>query len=83
MLPALVGPTGIGKTALSLEVACRLDAEVISMDSRQVYRGMDIGTAKVRPEERGLVPHHGLDLVDPGEAYSAARFARAYCRGEV
>lgn len=76
MLPALVGPTGIGKTALSLEVACRLDAEVISMDSRQVYRGMDIGTAKLRPEERGLVPHHGLDLVDPGEAYSAARFAR-------
>ena len=76
MLPALVGPTGIGKTALSLEVARRLDAEIISMDSRQVYRGMDIGTAKVRPGERALVAHHGLDLVDPGEAYSAARFAR-------
>ena len=76
MLPALVGPTCIGKTALSLEVARRLDAEVISMDSRQVYRGMDIGTAKVRPEERALVAHHGLDLVDPSEAYSAARFAR-------
>ena len=76
MLPALVGPTSIGKTALSLEVASRLDAEVISMDSRQVYRGMDIGTAKIRPEERAVVAHHGLDLVDPGEAYSAARFAR-------
>lgn len=75
-LPALVGPTAVGKTALSLAVAQRLDAEVISMDSRQVYRGMDIGTAKAGAAERALVTHHGLDLVDPGETYSAAQFGR-------
>lgn len=73
---ALVGPTASGKTALSLSVARRLDAEIISMDSRQVYRGMDIGTAKISAEERGTVPHHGLDLVDPDQRYSAGQFAR-------
>lgn len=73
---ALFGPTASGKTALSLRLARRLRAEIISMDSRQVYRGMDIGTAKIRPEERADVPHHGLDLVRPDEPYSAARFAR-------
>jgi tRNA dimethylallyltransferase len=73
---ALVGPTASGKTALSLAVARRLDAEIISMDSRQVYRGMDIGTAKVTEAERSGVPHHGLGLVDPDERYSAGRFAR-------
>lgn len=76
VLLAIVGPTASGKTALSLEVARRLDGEIVSMDSRQVYRGMDIGTAKISPEERRLVPHHGLDLVDPDERYSAGRFAR-------
>lgn len=73
---ALVGPTASGKTALSLAVARRLACEVISMDSRQVYRGMDVGTAKVTPAERGDVPHHGLDLVAPDQRYSAGRFAR-------
>ncbi len=73
---ALVGPTASGKTALSLAVAGRLDAEIISMDSRQVYRGMDVGTAKPGPEDRAAVPHHGLDRVDPRERYSAGRFAR-------
>ena len=73
---ALVGPTAGGKTTLSLEVSRRLDAEVISMDSRQVYRGMDVGTAKATKAERALVPHHGLDLVDPDQRYSAGRFAR-------
>jgi tRNA dimethylallyltransferase len=73
---ALVGPTAAGKTTLSLAVASALDAEIISMDSRQVYRGMDIGTAKVSPDERARVPHHGLDLIDPSEIYSAGRFAR-------
>lgn len=73
---ALVGPTASGKTALSLGVARRLGAEVVSMDSRQVYRGMDIGTAKVTPAEHSGVPHHGLDLVDPDQRYSAGRFAR-------
>lgn len=72
----ITGPTATGKTALSLDVAERLDGEIISMDSRQVYRGMDIGTAKVTPDQRARVPHHGLDLVDPDERYSAGRFAR-------
>jgi len=73
---ALVGATATGKTALSLELARRLDAEIVSMDSRQVYRGMDIGTDKVDPGARAAVPHHGLDLVEPSERYSAGRFAR-------
>lgn len=72
----LTGPTTSGKTALSLLVAERLGGEVVSMDSRQVYRGMDIGTDKVGLEDRARVPHHGLDLVDPDERYSAGRFAR-------
>ena len=72
----LTGPTGAGKTALSLEVAEGLDAEIISADSRQVYRGMDVGTAKASVDERARVPHHGIDVVDPGERYSAGRFAR-------
>lgn len=72
----LTGATGVGKTALALHLADALDAEIISADSRQVYRGMDIGTAKATPAERDRVPHHGLDLTDPGERYSAGRFAR-------
>ena len=72
----LTGPTGAGKTRLALDVAEALDGEIISADSRQVYRGMDIGTAKATAEERARVPHHGLDLVAPGERYSAGRFAR-------
>lgn len=73
---AIVGPTASGKTALSLAVAEALGGEIISMDSRQVYRGMEIGTAKVSGDERSRVPHHGLDLVEPSEAYSAGRFGR-------
>lgn len=73
---AITGPTAVGKTALSLDVAERVDGEIISADSRQVYRGMDIGTAKATRAERARVPHHGLDLVDPDEPYSAGRFAR-------
>ncbi|HSG48465.1 MAG TPA: tRNA (adenosine(37)-N6)-dimethylallyltransferase MiaA [Longimicrobiales bacterium] len=73
---ALVGPTTTGKTDLSLEVARRLRGEIISMDSRQVYRGMDIGTDKVTPEARQGIPHFGLDLVEADRRYSAGRFAR-------
>ena len=71
---ALVGPTAAGKTEAALEVAERLHAEVISADAMLVYRGMDIGTAKPTPEERARVPHHLVDLVDPGEEFSVARF---------
>jgi tRNA dimethylallyltransferase len=71
---AVVGPTAAGKTELALSVAERLGAEVVSADAMLVYRGMDIGTAKPTPEERARVPHHLVDLVDPGEEFSVARF---------
>jgi tRNA dimethylallyltransferase len=73
---AIVGPTASGKSELAVALARRLGGEVVSMDSRQIYRGMDVGTAKVPLDERGGVPHHGLDLVDPDQSYSAGRFAR-------
>lgn len=73
---ALVGPTASGKTTLSLRVAEHLPVEIISMDSRQIYRGMDVGTGKVTLRERGQVPHHGLDIIDPDERYSAGAFSR-------
>lgn len=73
---AVAGPTCTGKTRLSLQVAKALGGEIVSMDSRQIYRGMDVGTAKVAREERAQVPHHGLDLCDPGERYGAGEFAR-------
>ncbi len=79
---AIVGPTASGKTEVSIEAARRLGGEIISVDSRQVYRGMDIGTAKATSEQRAAVPHHGLDLVDPDERYSAGRFAR-YARKTI
>jgi tRNA dimethylallyltransferase len=71
---AIVGPTAAGKTELALELAGRLGAEVVSADAMLVYRGMDIGTAKPTPEEQARVPHHLVDLVDPGEEFSVARF---------
>jgi tRNA dimethylallyltransferase len=72
----LVGPTAVGKTAVALALAAHLPLEVVSADSRQVYRRLDIGTAKPSRKERGRTPHHGLDLVDPGSRYSAGHFAR-------
>jgi tRNA dimethylallyltransferase len=76
MTPAvlLMGPTASGKSAVALELAARLPAEIVSVDSAQVYRGMDIGTAKPDAATRARVRHHLLDLVDPDQAYSAARF---------
>ncbi len=72
----LMGPTATGKSALALELAERFDGEIVSVDSAQVYRGMDIGTAKPDAATRARVPHHLLDLIDPTEPYSAARFVR-------
>ena len=74
--PVILGPTGIGKTAVAFALAEHWPLEVVSADSRQVYRRLDIGTAK--PPRRWLarVPHFGIDLVDPGQRYSAGRFAR-------
>jgi tRNA dimethylallyltransferase len=71
---ALLGPTASGKSRLALEAASRLPIEIVSVDSAQVYRGMDIGTAKPGAAERARVPHHLIDLIDPDERYSTGRF---------
>lgn len=76
MVLAVVGPTGVGKTALAEELAARLGGEIISADSMQVYRGMDVGTAKPAPDSR-RVPYHCLDLADPGAPFSAALYQLA------
>jgi tRNA dimethylallyltransferase len=73
-LVALVGPTAVGKTSLALALAELLPVEVVSADSRTVYRWMDIGTAKPTPEERRRLPHHLIDVVDPDESYSLALY---------
>ena len=72
----ICGPTAAGKSALAMALAERLGAAIVSADSRQVYRGMDVGTAKVASEARRRIPHHGLDLVDPDEPFSVADFQR-------
>jgi len=75
----LVGPTGVGKTETAIELALRLDGEIVSADSRLFYRGMDIGTAKPSIDDRRGVPHHLIDIADPGETISLAEFqSRAY-----
>ena len=70
----LVGPTAIGKTELSLKLCEAFNCEIISVDSMQVYRYMDIGTAKIPEAERRSIPHHLIDIVNPDEQYDAARF---------
>ncbi|NBT77595.1 MAG: tRNA (adenosine(37)-N6)-dimethylallyltransferase MiaA [Betaproteobacteria bacterium] len=70
----LMGPTGAGKSAVAMALAAQLPIDIVSVDSAQVYRGLDIGTAKPSLAERALVPHWLLDLLDPSQAYSAARF---------
>jgi tRNA dimethylallyltransferase len=72
----LLGPTGSGKSALALALARQFPIEIISVDSAQVYRGLDIGSAKPTPAERGAVVHHLIDIRDPAERYSAAEFVR-------
>lgn len=73
-LLVLLGPTAAGKTGLSIEIAKRFGCEIISGDSMQVYRGMDIGTAKITPEEMQGVPHHMIDILEPDEPFSVAEF---------
>jgi tRNA dimethylallyltransferase len=73
-LVVVLGPTASGKSALGIALAERFGGEIVSADSRQVYRGLDIGTAKVTPEERALIPHHLLDVADPREIYSVSQF---------
>ncbi|MDZ4244662.1 MAG: tRNA (adenosine(37)-N6)-dimethylallyltransferase MiaA [Candidatus Gracilibacteria bacterium] len=75
-LICIIGPTAVGKTALSIGLAQAFNAEIISADSRQVYKGMDIGTDKITPEEMDGVPHHMLDQVEPDEAFSVFDFKR-------
>lgn len=71
----LLGPTASGKSAIAMQIARRMPVEIISVDSALVYRGMDIGTAKPDAQDLQAVPHHLIDLLDPAQAYSAARFA--------
>ena len=70
----LMGPTASGKTPLAMSLAGALPIEIVSVDSAQVYRDMDVGTAKPSPSDRRAVTHHLIDVIDPTETYSAARF---------
>src|SRR5512145_2240555 len=72
----VAGPTAPGKTALAVALARRCGGEVVSADSQQIYRGLDVGTAKPTEAERAAVPHHLLDGAEPGEGWDAARFVR-------
>ncbi|MCA1030156.1 tRNA (adenosine(37)-N6)-dimethylallyltransferase MiaA [Bacillus timonensis] len=73
-LIVLIGPTAVGKTKLSIDLAKKLNAEIISGDSMQIYKGMDIGTAKISKEEMGGIAHHLIDIKDPTESFSVAEF---------
>lgn len=81
----VAGPTASGKTRLGIELAQKYNGEIVSADSMQIYRGMDIGTAKATPEEQRAVPHHMIDIIEPDEAYSAARYVEdaAACCDEI
>ena len=73
-LVAIVGPTAVGKTELAMKLAQHVSVEIVGADSRQVYRYMDIGTAKPSPEERALVTHHLVDIIDPRDEFSLERY---------
>lgn len=77
MLIALAGPTASGKSALALELAAELSGEILCADSRQIYRGLDIGSAKPSVAERQRVPHHLFDIADPRDTYTVAQYQRA------
>lgn len=72
----VLGPTAVGKTSLSIELAKQVNGEIVSADSRQVYKGLDIGSGKVTPEEMQGVPHHLLDVANPKDVYTAADFVK-------
>lgn len=74
MIICIEGPTGSGKSSLAIQLALAINAEIISSDSRQVYRYMDIGTAKVSRQEQDLVKHHLIDIIDPDASYNAGAF---------
>lgn len=76
LIPVILGPTAVGKTAAAIEIAQRLNGEIISADSRQIYREMNIGTAKPSPEELKRVKHHLIDILQPEESFSAGEFVR-------
>src|SRR5512139_3053029 len=79
LLICLVGPTGVGKTALALDLAERLNGEIVSADSRQIYRGMDIGTGKPTPDQQARARHHLIDRVDPDQSYTLAEYQADAC----
>ncbi|NCO10769.1 tRNA (adenosine(37)-N6)-dimethylallyltransferase MiaA [Candidatus Saccharibacteria bacterium] len=81
-LIVIVGPTASGKSSLAMEIASQYNGEIICSDSRTIYKGMDIGTAKPSREDRAKVPHWGLDIVEPGEQFSAADF-QSYAKKKV
>lgn len=79
---SIIGPTAVGKTELSLQIAKRFNGEIISGDSMQIYKGMDIGTAKIKPSEMQGVPHHLINLKEPWESFSAAEYQKIV-RGKI
>ncbi|MBI5126135.1 MAG: tRNA (adenosine(37)-N6)-dimethylallyltransferase MiaA, partial [Planctomycetes bacterium] len=76
MLKILTGPTAVGKSGVAVQIARQVGAEIVSADSMQIYRGMDIGTAKPSLETRREIPHHLIDILDPWEAYSVGRYVQ-------
>ena len=80
---AVVGPTATGKTALGVALAERFGGEIISADSMQIYKGLDVGTAKVTPEETHGIPHYAVDLLEPDQTFSVADFTALAARLEA
>ena len=78
----ILGPTGSGKTGVSVKLAKKINGEIISADSRAIYKGMDVGTAKPSLEEREGIPHYGLDLVEPNERFTVADW-KAYAESKI
>jgi len=79
-LVVIIGPTGVGKTRLALQLALKYNGEIVNADSRQIYRFMDIGTAKPTKEEQSLVPHHLIDIVNPNEDFNLATYKQLACQ---